>query len=440
VTHPDEPALVAYVAEHTSATALAVYDASDPAAAEAALHAAAAEIWQIRHPVERGDALPNSCDVVDEDGVPVLRLDMKDEVRYAALVVRIVLDQLASAGVDGRLEPKRQREFPYDAQADIYAGLESLTELDPRGLPPGFPDGFPVPQEATLALAQRVRDGDAEHAAWRRSTGPFTGYLDRLRAYGCTFGEVPRLLTVGRSPGMTQYTLWRDGAGGSVTLFHSAPVYWYVSVVWHGEAEPPAVPVQPNEAPDARSLPAGPAAVRELAEFLVPAELVPGYEAAMALTPAARLMDQLISAPPDAADRRAKPVIIASRLAPMLGGLTSEQLTTVRHVCLTMLANLIASGRRPRSGGGTLVPDEDGHLYVADLRNRAQGLLDPDLLAVFEAGATLIQVAPMVAEAVSSIRLKPVRPDVAQYGWLFAGLDPQQLNAARDVCWQILSA
>lgn len=32
---------------------------------------------------------------------------MKDEVPYAALVVRIILDQLAAAGIDGRLQPKR---------------------------------------------------------------------------------------------------------------------------------------------------------------------------------------------------------------------------------------------------------------------------------------------------------------------------------------------
>lgn len=43
----DEPALVRYVAAHTSATALALYDASDPDAAAAALRAAAAEICQI---------------------------------------------------------------------------------------------------------------------------------------------------------------------------------------------------------------------------------------------------------------------------------------------------------------------------------------------------------------------------------------------------------
>jgi hypothetical protein len=448
VPHPDEPALVAYVAEHSSATALAVYDTTDLAAAGAALRAAAAQICQIRHPDEPDDPLPNWCTVLDEDGVPVLHLDMKDEIRYAALVVRIVLDQLAAAGVDGRLEPKRQPEpaFEYDANADLYTGMQPLTDLDGRGLPPGFPDGFPVPQDATLVLAQQVRDGSAEHAAWRRSTGPFTGYLERLRAYGCTFGAVPRLLTVRGVPGMARYTLWRDGAGGSVTL-HQAPasrlpgsvVSWYLSVVWQPQAEPPATLVESDEAPDTRPVPTGPPAARELAEFLVPAQLVSGFEAVMALATAAHELDRLVKAPADPADRRRKPVVVTSRFAPVLGRLNPEQLTTVRHACLTMVANLIASGRRPRPAGLTLVPDEHGYLYAADLRELAQGVVEPDLVAVFEAGTALVQSAPMVTEAVSAIRTAPVRPPVDRYAWLFAGLETRQLTATRDACWKILA-
>jgi hypothetical protein len=449
VPHPDEPVLVAYVAEHSSATALAVYDTTDLAAAGAALCAAAAEICQIRHPDEPGAALPNWCTVLDEDGVPVLHMDMKDEIRYAALVVRIVLDQLAAAGVDGRLEPRRQPEsaFPYDARADLYTGMQSLTELDGRGLPPGFPDGFPVPRDATLVLAQHGRDGSAEHAAWRSSTGPFTGYLERLRAYGCTFGAVPRLLTVGGVPGMVRYTLWRDGAGGSVTLYQSSTsrppgslLYWYLSVVWQPQAEPPATPVEPDETPDTRPVPAGPPAARDLAKFLVPTQLVPGFEAVMALAAAAHALDRLVSAPPDAADRRPKVVVAASRFAPVLGRLDPEQLTTLRHACLTMVANLIASGRRPRPAGLTLVPDENGHLYAADLREHVQDAVEPDLVAVFETGAALVQGAPMVAEAVSGIRTEPVQPPVDRYAWLFAGLDTQQLTATRDACWRIIGA
>jgi hypothetical protein len=97
--------------------------------------------------------------------------------------------------------------------------------------------------------------------------------------------------------------------------------------------------VTPSEAPDDRPVPAGPGAARELAEFLVPAPLVPGYEAVVALATSAHALDRLIRAPQDAADRRRKPVVTATRFAPVLGRLDPGQLTTVRHVCLTMVAN-----------------------------------------------------------------------------------------------------
>lgn len=444
--HPDEPALVAYVAENSSAIALAVYDATDTAAAFAALRAAAAEISQIRHPDEPDSALPNWCAVLDDDGVPVLHLDMKDEIRYAALVVRIVLNQLAGSGVDGRLAPKREPDapFPYDANADRYTGMDPLTELDGRGLPPGFPANFPVPEQATLVLAERSRADAVEHAAWRRSTGPFTGYLDRLRAYGCTFGPVPRLLTMDDS-GAVRYTLWRDGGGGSITLYQSSSsrlpssaLYWYVSVVWQSRAEPPATAVEPDEAPDSRPIPTGPAAARELAEFLVPTQLVLGYETVVAVATAARALNGLVSAPPDPADRRPRTALIASRLTPVLGRLDQVQLSIVRHVCLTMVANLVATGRRSRPKGLTLVADEDGYLYAADVRDGVRGAMDSTHLPVFETGAVLVQSAPMVVEGLSGIRSAPVPPPADRYTWLFTGLDPQHLAAARDACWQIL--
>ncbi|MFB9238093.1 hypothetical protein ACFFWC_21475 [Plantactinospora siamensis] len=445
--HPDEPTLVAYVAEHSSATALAVYDATDPAAAFAALRAAAGEISQIRHPDEPHSGLPNWCAVLDEDGVPVLRLDMKDEIRYSALVVRIVLDRLAAGGVDGRLAPKRPPESPfrYDPNADRYSGMEPLTQLDERGLPPGFPAGFPVPEQATLVLAQRGRDGVAEHAAWRRSTGAFPGYLDRLRAFGCTFGPVPRLLTA-RDHGTVRYTLWRDGAGGSVTLYQSAAarrpgstLYWYVSVVWQQRAEPPATAVEPDEAPDMRPIPTGPAAAREVAEFLAPAPLVAGYETVMALATAARAIDGLVSAPPDPADRRPRPAVIAGRLTHLLGRLDREQLSTVRHVCLTMVTNILATGRRPRPRGLRLVADENGHLYAADLRDGVREAVSSEDLPAFEAGTAVAQSAPMIIEGLSGLRDAPVPPPADRYAWLFAGLSPQHLAATRDACWRILT-
>jgi hypothetical protein len=304
-----------------------------------------------------------------------------------------------------------------------------------------------VPEEATLVLAERCRDGAAEHAAWRRSTGPFTGYLERLRAYGCTFGAVPRLLTVGGVRGSeVRYTLYRDGAGGGVTLYQStpsslrSPLYWYVSIVWQPQAEGPATAVDPDEAPETPPVPSGPAAARELAEFLVPAQLVPGYEAVVAFATAAHALNQLVTAPPDPADRRPKPVVVASRFAPVLGRLDPGQLTLVRHACWTMTANLLASRQRPRPAGLTLVPDEDGHLYAADVRERVQAEVGSDLVAVLEAGVALVQGAPMVAEALSGIRSAPVRPSVDRYAWLFAGLDPEYLAAARDACWRIFEA
>jgi hypothetical protein len=245
---------------------------------------------------------------------------------------------------------------------------------------------------------------------------------------------------------MVRYTLWRDGAGGSVTLYNyeprstRSPIYWYVSLIWQPQAELPATPVEPNEASDARPVPSGPAAAHELAEFLVPAQLVPGYEAVVALATAARALDRLISARPDPADPRAKPVVAASRLAPVLGRLDPGQLTVVRHVCLTMVANLLASGRRPRPAGLTLIPDEDGHLYAADIRERAQGAVERDLIPVLETGLALVQGAPMVAEALSSIRSAPARPPADRYAWLFADLHPKHLAAARQACWRIFEA
>jgi hypothetical protein len=412
--HPDEPALVTYVAAHSSQTALAVYDATDPVAAGAALRAAAAEIGRIRHPDEPDCALPNWCAVLDEDGVAVLHLDMKDEIRYAALVVRIVLDRLAAAGIDGRLTPRREppAPFPYDANADLFTGMDRLSALDRRGLPPGFPDHFPVPDEATLVLAERDREGPAEHAAWRRSTGPFTDYLRVLREYGCVFGAVPRLLTAGRDT--VRYTLWRDGAGGGITLYRSQ-VYWYVSVVWQPHAEPPATPVEPDGGPDRRPIPTGPAAARELAEFLVPAPLVAGYQAVVALATAARALEPLVKAPPDPADRRPKPVVIAGRLAPVLDRLDPEQLATVRHACLTMVGNAAAAGKAPRV---TPPPDE----------------LPPALVT----GVTIVEGAQILVRALSGIRTAPVPPPADRYRWLFAGLDDEQLAATTEACWHLL--
>jgi hypothetical protein len=440
VPHPDEPALVAYVADHTSSTALAVHDAADPAAARAALEAAAAEIRQIRHPDEPDASLPNWCEVLVEDGVPVLRLDMKDEIRYSALVVRIVLDRMAAAGNPGRVAPRRPPEpaFPYDGNPDLYTGLEHLPELDARGLPPGFPGGFPVPEDATLVLAQRCREDDAEHAAWRRSTGPFTGYLERLRAYGCVFGPVPRALTVGLD---VRYTLWRDGAGGRVTLHRAGPSGpWYVGVVWQPVAEAPASTVDPDETPDARPVPPEPVIAREMAEFLVPPPLVAGFSTALALDAAGRALTRLMATPPKRGDRRPRAVVAAERVAPLLGRLDPDEVALVRHVCLTMVGNLLDSGRRARPAGLRLVTDEHGRRYAADVREHARKALEPALVAVVETAASLTGGAPMVADQLDLVRTAAVRPPADRWAWLFAGLAEDDLVTARDACWRLLEA
>lgn len=236
---------------------------------------------------------------------------------------------------------------------------------------------------------------------------------------------------------MVRYTLWRDGAGGSVTLHTSSSVYWYVNVVWAPRAEPPPVPVEPDEAPDTRPVPAGPAAVRELAEFLVPAALVPAYEAVTALATATRELNRLVGARPDPAGRRPKPVVVASRFAQALRPLEPGQLAIVRHVCLTMVSNVLTAGRRARPDGLILASDEDGRRYAADLRERARGVVEQELMPAFETGAALVQGAPMVAEAFR-VRSEPVRPDAGRYAWLFSGLDDRQLDAARDACWRFL--
>ncbi len=269
--------LIAYVAEHSSQTALALEDATDQAAVGAALRAAAAKILQIRHPDEPDEPLPNWCDVVDEDGVPVLHLDMKDEIRYSALVVRIVLDELTRAGIDGRLVP------------------------------------------------------------WQR----------------------------------------------------------------------PPVPVPSDLGPEPSA----------------PAYPVAGHEAVTALNAVAQLLDRLMR---EAAGQRPRPAAIADRFAAVLGRLDPRTLTVIRHVCLTMVSNLIASGRRPRPDGLTVLADMDGHLYAADLRAAAQAVVDADLFLAFETGATIVQAGPMVVSALPGA------------GRLFDGLDEPQLTTTRDACRRIV--
>jgi hypothetical protein len=102
-----EAELISYVADNSDRVSLALMESPDPAAAVTALERAAAAVLQIPHPVEPGDPLPNWCQVLVEDGRPVLHVDMQDHREYAGRVVTTILASLDAAGVDGRLEPKR---------------------------------------------------------------------------------------------------------------------------------------------------------------------------------------------------------------------------------------------------------------------------------------------------------------------------------------------
>lgn len=143
----------------------------------------------------------------------------------------------------------------YDAAADLFYTLgEYLWKLDERGLPPGFPAGFPVPEDCEMVMAQRAagsvslygsRYSDSwEYAAWRRRhrQPPLEGYVDELRAFGCALDPVP-----GRRPakrgGMHGYRLRHPSGNGFVWLYHEwmqearrqgrrEPSAWYVGVVW----------------------------------------------------------------------------------------------------------------------------------------------------------------------------------------------------------------
>ncbi|GIJ71470.1 hypothetical protein [Virgisporangium ochraceum] len=411
----DEDDLVTYVAGHSSAVALVVDDTSDDLAACAALRRAAVRVSQIPHPLEPDSPLPNWCTVLHEDGVPVFHLDMKDEAQYAEQVVAIVLDELRSAGVDGQLGPRLPPPppFDYDAEADIFYGQTwPLTELDGRDLPPGFPDGFPVPAGATLVLAETARDGTWEHAAWRRDR-PFDGYTDRLRAFGCELGPVPRDEVAGfvAATCMVRYPLDR---GGSVSLYHEwckhgrQPSAWYVSVVWS----------------------TGPAPARTPPEPAVPVtyHLPPGQETAgetvLAVREAALAVEAALSGP-HCHHEPSLPQWTHERLAPLFDGLDDDRLAAVRHACLTMASNWVYHGmvrmRLP------LAQDDAGRLYAPDLRTAVASPGGEALLALRTAAAVLeplFQNLRAAELAVGADRLTRTVED----------LDADELAGLRDAC------
>jgi hypothetical protein len=251
----DEGRLIEYVAGHGDGARLALRDAPDVGAALAALQRAATAICEIPHPDEPGAPLPNWCDAFLVEGEPVLHLDVQDWGQtYATRIIGAVVTSLSTADLDGRLEPFPwpSPPFEYAAGADIFYGLaDTLWELDERGLPPGFPSGFPVPAGCPLVIAQQGRNDSWEHAAWQRraSQPPFEGYLEDLRLFGCVLERVPGQRSQGKG-GTYGYRFTHPLGHGSVWLHHQWPgevrggelPAWYVNVVWQragtGSGEP----------------------------------------------------------------------------------------------------------------------------------------------------------------------------------------------------------
>jgi hypothetical protein len=437
----DEADLVAYVAGNPSAVALALYDTSDEAAAAGALRRAARGIGRIPHPREPDTSLPNWCEVLHEGDVPVLHLDMKDEAHYAEQVVGIVLDELRSAGVDGLLEPRHEPPppFDYDAGADIFGGTRPLAELDDRDLPPGFPAGFPVPGGGTLVLAESARDGTWEHAAWRRTDGPFASYPGRLRAYGCDLGAVPpaEVADFVATTCMVRYSLRRAGRDGSVSLYHEwcrtgqRPSTWFVSVVWDVGAGPPVAAADPGPAAEpAQAAEPGPPAV-----FVVPAGQETAGETVLAVREAALAVSGALSGP----HCHHEPTLarhLHGRLAPLLDGLDTGRLVAVRHACLTMVSNWVYHGmvrmRLP------LAHDDTGHLYAPDIR-REVASLDPDEVVAVEALLVLRTAATVLDPLYGNLSTGALVEGADRLARTVEGLGADRLTDLRDAARHLVA-
>ncbi|MEU8425546.1 hypothetical protein AB0C15_32195 [Micromonospora sp. NPDC048835] len=466
----DEAGLIAYVTEHCSAVALALHDATDQAAGIAALRRAVRAISRIPHPDDPECPLPSWCSVLVEDAVPVFRLDLKDESRYAEQVVRIILDELDAADINGRLEPKRPPPptFDYDAQADIFYGTATrLPELDARGLPPHFPASFPVPQDATLVLAEQARDGAWEHAAWRRPGRPFTEYLERLRAFGCDLGSVAaaEVADYVDKTCMVRYSLRRGGEGGSVSLYHDwrehgqPPSNWYVNVVWHTGTEmpPPPPPVAVGRGLDQ-------ATARQLVPAFAGPEHVTSCETLLAINAASLAVTAVHRALPTRCHHdRSFPLWQHRQLAPLLRGVDADQMTVVRHVCLTTISNWAYHGmaRLPRM---SLTRDDAGYLYAPDVRQGVASALQPEQTLETETLHALqtaaITLDPLIQDLRTTIADPLTQPSPHQDGRplegthqvnlamrqragrlsrTFADISPEQLTEARDAYWHIAS-
>ncbi len=248
----DQAELVAYLSENGSWAELAVRGAPDPWTAHGALHYAVGAILDIPSSLGPGESIASDCGVRMDQGIPVLYLDVQDPEwpRYADQIVTLTVGELEAAGVTGRLEPLQPhwRSFPpedFEDEADIMGGEDLEAELDKRGLPPSFPDGFPVPAGCALAIAQRAPEGEGtwEHAAWCcAEAGPLEQHLERLRDFGCELEPASRW-SGPEFGGLHGYHFRHPLGSGSAWLYHQrlqddqhevrdAPYAWYLSVVW----------------------------------------------------------------------------------------------------------------------------------------------------------------------------------------------------------------
>ncbi len=436
----DEADLIAFVAEHCSGVALALHDTTDQAAGVAALWRAVQAVGRIPHPDAPEDPLPSWCTVLTEDAVPVFRLDLKDESQYAEQVVRIILDELDAANIDGRLEPKRplQPPFDYDAQADIYYGTATgLRELDRRGLPPRFPASFPVPREATLVLAQQAHDGTWEHAAWRRPGLPFTEYPEQMRAFGCELGSVSaaEVADYVDKTCMVRYSLRRDGEGGSVSLYHEwhkpgqQPSNWYVSVVWHTDTDmSPTSPGKTSAPTVAADRGLDQATARELVPAFAGPEHVTSCEMLLALNAASLAVNAVNSAlPPHCHHEPAFPLWQHRQLAPLLRGLSPDQMTVIRHACLTTISNWTYH-RKARLSRLSLAHDDAGHLFAPDIRHAAAPTLQPEQILETETLHALQTAAIMLDPLIQNLRTTIADPLTQILGQLYLHDDGRPLD------------
>jgi hypothetical protein len=448
--------LVRYVAKHPSATSLGLYDVADPARALDALRAAVAAVCRIAHPDMPDASLPNLCTAELRAGVPVFGLDMQDRGGYAAEVVRIVLSCVAESGVGGRVEPWEWPDpgYEHDHRADILGERDDLAEwqradpdplvrlaargfaiLDGRGLLPGFPDGFPVP-DGVPVFAQRLPDG--EHVAWRRGGGQFTELPQRLREFGCELGPLPAG-PYREARDMRRFALWREGAGGSVSLYREAhrpgqPIEnWYASVVWGPGVDRPQETVDgpPPGWPGPVVFDAP--AARRLATSLVSGEHVDGVVMLLALGEANAVLETVMRG---AGRGQAGLRRLAAAMEPWIAVLSGPRRAALRHCAMLLTRNWATGGTTRRTPPPTLATDDDGFLYEAAKRPRLASVLAPEQVTTVETAMAVLEPARFLQTFIQGLRDgRPPAPVVL--AGLLTDLPPGRVAAATAACWQV---